>query len=113
MTLQVVDAGGGLSPPISHKVKATAVSLHLKRTATLDVSAAVAPKRGGKHMIVTLARRRNGKFRVVVTHRETLSAHSRLAASYPMLAAGRCQLVVRYPGDKNHLAGQRSKTFAC
>lgn len=113
VTLHVVDAGGAISPTVGQSVRGTAVSLHVKRKAKLVVTASVAPNRRGRSVVVTLARRRHGRFHVVATHHETLSIHSRFVASFVRAAAGRCQMVVRYPGDKTHLASRRSKTFGC
>jgi len=114
VTLQVVDGTGGLSPPITHKVLGTAVSATVKKTAAdLTVSATVKPSRAGRHAVVTLLRKRNGKFRKVSALHTILSHSSMLSAIFRRQPAGKCRIVARYPGDPTHLAGQATKAFAC
>jgi len=114
VTLQVIDGGGGLSPPITHKVLGTAVSANVKTTAAdLTVSATVKPNRSGRHALVTLLRKRSGKFRKVSTLHKILSHSSKLSATFRRQPAGKCRILARYPGDPTHLAGEATKTFAC
>jgi hypothetical protein len=113
VTLQVVEAGGALSPKIRHVIRGTAVSVKVKRGPALAFTATVTPNRRGRPVSVTLARKQHGKFRVVATLRGTLTSHSRFAAEFEGPPNGRCQLAVRYRGDKTHLASRGVKTFAC
>jgi PKD domain len=113
VTLQVVEAGGALSPKVSHVIRGTAVSVKVKRGPALAFTATVAPNRRGRPVNVTLARKLHGKFHVVATLRGTLTSHSRFAAEFEGPPTGRCQLAVRYRGDRTHLASRGVKTFAC
>lgn len=113
VTLRVVDAGGAVSPPVKATVLGTAVSVKVKKKGALAVAGAVTPNRRGKHVVITLARKKGGKFRVAASVTVTLTAHSRYAAAFEPPPAGKCQVAVRFPGDKTHLASKRTKTFRC
>jgi hypothetical protein len=114
VTLQVVEAGGAVSPPISHRVAGTAVSVRVHKTAAKTKAAGrVAPNRRGKHVVMTFARKRGGGFRTLAKHRLVLNRHSHFTTSFARPAPGKCRLVTRYPGDKNHLASSTTKNFAC
>lgn len=112
--LQVVDNGGAVSAPVSHTVHGTATTLSVSKTAAkVKASGKVSPRRGGHHVVVTLARKSSGRFHTLATHRPTLTSTSSYATSFARPNPGTCRLTTRYPGDATHLASTRSKTFAC
>jgi hypothetical protein len=113
VTLRVVDAGGAVSPPVKATVLGTAISVKVKKKGALAVSGAVAPNRRGKHVTVTLARKKNGKFKVAASVTVTLTGHSHYAAAFEPPPGGKCQVTARFAGDKTHLASRRTKTFRC
>jgi hypothetical protein len=114
VVLQVVDNGGAISAPVSHLVHGTATTLAISKTATkLKATGKVTPRRGGHHVVVTLARKSSGSFHVLATHKPTLTSTSTYATSFARPHPGTCRLVTRYPGDATHLASMRTRVFAC
>jgi hypothetical protein len=113
VTLRVVDAGGAVSPPVKATVLGTAVSVKVKKKGALGISGAVTPNRRGKHVTVALARKQHGKFRVAASVTATLTGHSKYATAFEPPPGGKCQVTVRFAGDKTHLASRRTKTFRC
>jgi hypothetical protein len=114
VTLKVVDSSGAISPTVRHFVADTVTTAAVHKTARkAKVAGSVRPRRHGKHVVVTLARKRHGAFHTVAKHSVPLNAHSRYATSFSRPAAGRCRITARYPGDATHLASQRVRAFAC
>jgi len=114
VTLQVVDSGGSVSPPISHHVLGTATSVGVSKTSTKVTAAGVVrPRRAGHAVTVALQRRSHGRFRTLATHHPHLSSSSRYSTHFSRPAAGTCRIVSTYPGDRSHLASRASKPFAC
>jgi hypothetical protein len=114
VTLQVVEAGGAVSPAISRQVLGTATSVGVTKAAhKIDVSGKLEPNRRGKALKVTLSRKRGGSFHALATHRLVLSRKSHFATSYSRPAFGMCRLVASYAGDKTHLASSTTKNFGC
>jgi hypothetical protein len=113
-TLQVVDSEGGISPPITVTVPGTRTTAHAKHAGSkLAVSGAVTPPRPGKHVVITLERKNNGRFARVSSGRTTLDRHGRFSRSLPRAQAGQCLVLARYPGDAAHLASQAQVKLAC
>jgi len=114
VTLQVLDTAHALSPPVSHTVLGTATTLAVTKTALrLVTSGVVGPNRQGRSVVVTLARKVNGSFHVLATHRPPLSSRSRFATTFRRPARGTCRVVARYPGDATHLASTTQRIVSC
>ena len=114
VTLQVVDSGGAVSPPISHDVLGTAVTLRTSRTPTERTAAGrVAPNRAGHRVDVELAARQGGAFRVVATHHPRLTSSSSYRTSFSRPSAAMCRLTATYPGDPARVASRVVRTFPC
>jgi PKD domain len=114
VSLQVVDNGGSVSPPVTHTVVGTATSLSLAKTATrVTAKGQVLPNRSGHRVSLTLARKSAGAFRTIATHRPTLGSTSRFTTTFPRPAPGTCRMTARYAGDASHLASVRVTKFAC
>jgi hypothetical protein len=114
VTLQVLEDGQAISAPVTHRVLGTVTTVAAAKTrAKLNASGAVGPRRGGHQVAVTLARRVGGKFRVLATHRPTLTSTSKYLTTFARPARGTCRLTTKYAGDSSHLASSRSVTFAC
>jgi hypothetical protein len=114
VSLQVVDHGGAVSPPVTHTVLGTATSLSLAKTAArVTAKGQVLPNRSGHRVSVTLARRSAGAFHNIATHRPTLGSTSRFTTTFPRPAPGTCRMTARYAGDASHLASVRVTKFAC
>ncbi len=112
--LQVVDSGKAVSAPVTHKLLGTVTGLTVTKTAgTAKAAGKVTPRRGGHRVVVTLARKRNGAFRTIATHRPVLTSSSTYATTFARPAPGSCRMTARYPGDATHLASTRVKTFTC
>lgn len=114
VSLQVVDNGGAVSAPASHTVHGTVTTVSASKTAAkVKATGRVSPRRGGHHVVVTLSRKSSGHFRVLATHRPTLTSTSTYATSFARPHPGTCRLRTRYAGDATHLASTRSRTFNC
>ena len=114
VTLQVVDAGQGVSKFVSHGVAGTAVAFTLSRTtSSLHVTGSVRPSRAGHQVVVSLARKVGGTFTTLSTRRPALSSLSRFASTMARPMAGTCRVRVRYAGDATHLAALSQHIFSC
>ena len=94
-----------------------------KGSGTIRVRGRLTPPHPGKHMIVTLSRRRNGAWvklrarRPLLVGRTDLNGDgfrdSRFSTRFTRPAAGRCRIVARFRGDTNHGPSKFTRVIRC
>jgi hypothetical protein len=77
------------------------------------VSGAVKPKNARKRVVVTLYRKKNGRFRKLATRRDRLNRRSRYAVRFGDPAPGRCRVKVAFLGSATTSPGAKTKKFSC
>jgi hypothetical protein len=94
-----------------------------KANGRIRVRGRLTPAHPGKRMVVTLARRRNGVWVRLSTKRPLLIGRadlngdgfrdSRFSPWFPRPKAGRCRIVARFRGDKDHNPSTFTKVLSC
>ena len=94
-----------------------------KVRAVIRVRGRLSPSHPGKRMVVTLFRRKNGAWARVAVRRPFLSGtadlngdgftDSRYSTRFPRPRPGRCRIVARFRGDKDHGPSQFTKSIRC
>jgi predicted extracellular nuclease len=84
-----------------------------KTSSTLKASGGVRPNRPGESLTASLLRKKQGRFRTLVTKHPTLNALSQYAVSFARPSPGTCKVTVKYPGDAAAKPSTASKTVAC
>ena len=87
-------------------------AVRLSRRA-IAVGGAVTPAHPRMRVTVTLQRKRGARYVRIAMKRPTLTRASRYATSFARPSRGSCRIVVRFPGDGDHLASSATRTFRC
>ena len=99
---------------VSNVVRTTKTSLSVKKTRRrITASGAVTPTPQRGKVIVSLYRKRGGKFRRLDTNRPSLSATSKYQTRFSRPRAGRCRIIARFPGSTEGTQSSIKKTFRC
>lgn len=100
--------------PVATQTKLpTFTTLSVSAGATITASGELFTAHPGQTMKVTLSKRVDGIFQQVSTQDALLSAFGTYAASFADPGAQRCKIVARFPGDADHRASSKAKSFAC
>ena len=104
ITITVNDAG----------LEATTTTLSIERTQRKVIaSGEVQPAQIGEEMKVTLSRKRDGRFRRLVTKHPVLDAQSEYATAFGRPDGGRCRVKSGFAGDADYAPSSATETFRC
>jgi uncharacterized delta-60 repeat protein len=93
---------------------ASQTSLRVRKTTTrLKASGGVKPRHARKFVVVTLYKKKGGKFVKVRSKRDRLSSRSRYRVAFGRKNPGRCRVITTFPGDGDHAPSSAKRTFRC
>jgi chitodextrinase len=93
---------------------ATQISVTVTKSGgNLRVRGALNPPHPGHRVVITLFKKKNGLFRTIARKRPLLDVEGAFGTRFSRPGRGSCKVTARFPGDADHAAGSRSRTFTC
>jgi len=115
--------GQGTGTVVNDDTRTTVSVKVLAAKHRVSVHGRLSPARPGKHMVVKLFRKHNGKWVRIGTKRPTLKGRSdlnadgftdsRYATAFARAKRGSCKVVAAYPGDPKFSGSKAVKLFRC
>jgi len=91
----------------------TYTSLRVSVGTTITASGELFTAHPGQTMTVTLSKLVGTTYQPVATTKPVLGTYGTYTTSFADPGADKCKIVAKFPGDADHLASQKAKTFAC
>jgi hypothetical protein len=94
------------------KGKSTITSTLSKTATRVNVGGRVLPLHPGKKVVLTLFKKKSGRFVKVASKTPTLNTASRYASFFTRQSRGTCRIKAAFT-DADHLPSSVTKTFSC